>query len=69
MFPHRCIPHDVWLDTAGQLIATAAEQVTRENINLVLAGKYDELKFKVDMEAGKPLFLSAELLKNNQVKH
>lgn len=70
MFPHRYIPHYVWLDTTGQLIATtAAEQITRENINLVLSGKSYELKFKVDIEAGKPLFLNAELLKNNQVKH
>lgn len=70
LFPHRYLPHYVWIDTAGRLIATtAAQQITAQHINLVLADNYKELKFKVDVDGGNPLFLTNELLKNNQVLH
>jgi len=59
-FPHRLLPHYVWLDNDGKVIAiTGAEAITVKNIAAALQGKLPPLMVKEDMEdfdAAKPLF-------------
>lgn len=50
LFPHRVIPHVVWIDGDGDVLATTdTEELTLENIELVLEGGADRLITKVDV--------------------
>jgi thiol-disulfide isomerase/thioredoxin len=62
-FPHRLIPHEVWIDSNGKVIAiTNGEEVNEENILNALSNaglpkmqqKTDQLSF----DAGKPLLVN-----------
>ena len=59
-FPHRFVPHYVWIDQQGKIIATTSQaEVTGENISAVLEGKQIALHTKKDMldfDPHKPLF-------------
>lgn len=69
LFPHQYLPHYVWIDESGTLIATtSAEQVSSENIDKVLSHNKPSLQLKVDLKQGKSLFLKDDLLKGNQLK-
>ncbi|MET0634557.1 MAG: TlpA disulfide reductase family protein [Chitinophagaceae bacterium] len=61
-FPHSYIPHEVWLDTNGVIMAiTDAEEVTALNIKNYLDGRQLSLRSKVDdfnFDETKPLFLN-----------
>jgi|GEM_PF-2408315 Thiol-disulfide isomerase and thioredoxins len=49
LFPHRVIPHVVWVNGKGELLATTdADEVTPENINAVINGSTDQLITKAD---------------------
>ncbi len=48
-FPHKSIPHYVWIDKNRKIIAiTSSEQVNEQNIIDVIAGKKVELAYKND---------------------
>ncbi|WP_276348941.1 TlpA family protein disulfide reductase [Daejeonella sp. JGW-45] len=62
MFPHRSIPHYVWIDPDGKVIAiTDYVEVTAERIKNVIAGNSQQLITKEEMprvvyDPKKPLF-------------
>jgi Thiol-disulfide isomerase and thioredoxins len=58
LFPHRSIPHVVWIDRAGRFIAvTNSDEVNAFNISSVLDQKALTLKNKVDLDPAKQLFI------------
>jgi len=71
LFPHIYIPHYVWLDQTGNVVATTTgDQINVENIDRFLSDdNIGSMRTKVDMDGSKPLFLTNELLKNNELKH
>lgn len=47
LFPHRVLPHEVWVDPMGIVRAiTSAEEVNEENIKLMLGANVTELSLK-----------------------
>ncbi|MFT4152361.1 TlpA family protein disulfide reductase [Parafilimonas sp.] len=49
LFPHTAIPHYVWIDKTGKVIAiTGYEEVTSENIQKILNGNMSQLSLKTD---------------------
>lgn len=49
-FPHRIVPHEVWIDGSGKIIAiTGGEEVTKENILNILSNSNSNLKAKIDI--------------------
>lgn len=71
LFPHIYIPHYVWLDQSGKVVAvTSGEQLTAENIDRFLStANIGNMPVKFDMDTSKPLFVTNELLKNNPLQH
>ncbi|HEY5408371.1 MAG TPA: TlpA disulfide reductase family protein [Ginsengibacter sp.] len=74
LFPHSVIPHYVWIDQNGKVIAiTGAEQLTESNIKSLLNGNHPELPVKQDMDKvideSKPMFtVGNELIQGNETK-
>jgi thiol-disulfide isomerase/thioredoxin len=60
-FPHRSVPHEVWIDGSGKVIAiTSTSEVNKENIQTILSGKELPLHTKKDdltFDSRKPLFI------------
>lgn len=49
LFPHVSLPHNVWVDQNGTVVAiTDADKITPENISLVLAGEPSPVRMKLD---------------------
>ncbi|QNK64830.1 TlpA family protein disulfide reductase [Pedobacter sp. PAMC26386] len=71
LFPHIYLPHYVWLDQTGKVIAaTNADQITSANIDQFLSNdNTGNMRTKVDLDASKPLFIQNDLLQNNELKH
>ncbi|MET4140948.1 TlpA disulfide reductase family protein [Pedobacter sp. UYP1] len=71
LFPHICIPHYVWLDQSGKVAAaTTGDELTVENIDQFLNNdNITNMRLKIDQDISKPLFITNELLKNNELKH
>ena len=63
MFPHRSLPHYVWISPEGKVLAiTSYDQVTTERIKGAIAGKSQQLITKEEMkpvayDPKKPLFI------------
>lgn len=61
-FPHKSIPHEVWIDGSGRIIATTgSDAVTEENIQKVLNGEKVNFSMKLDdihFDPMKPLFVN-----------
>ncbi len=58
-FPHRLLPHYVWIGPDGTVKAiTGAEQVTAENVAALLSSSPVRLEQKTDIDTSKPLLLS-----------
>jgi thiol-disulfide isomerase/thioredoxin len=61
LFPHRLLPHDVWIDTSGKVIAfTEVAAVNRLNVDRALLGKSIIAEEKVDVldyDRHKPLLV------------
>lgn len=55
LFPHIHLPHYVWLDQTGKVVATTiAEQLTAENIDHFLSNdNIGNMRMKVDMDDSK----------------
>jgi hypothetical protein len=61
LFPHRLIPHLVWISKEGMVAAiTSADEVNAANIRRVLDRPSSSFTVKKDLPTGTPLFLSAE---------
>jgi thiol-disulfide isomerase/thioredoxin len=59
-FPHQSVPHEVWIDASGRLIAiTNEKEVNNENIQAVLDGRIPNLLRKDDWAflVSKPLLV------------
>lgn len=71
LFPHIYIPHYVWLDQTGNVVAaTTGDQLDVVNIDRFLScDSIGNMRTKVDVDDSKPLFMTNELLKNNELKH
>jgi len=62
LFPHQVIPHYVWIDKNGKVLAiTSSEEVTADNIRSVIAGGHPAITMKKDQDQGRPLFSSEDL--------
>lgn len=61
-FPYKFLPHYVWIDKYGKVIAmTTQTEVTEENIQMIIAGKDIALhttKDIMDFDYKKPLFVN-----------
>ncbi len=70
LFPHTCIPHCVWIDGAGTILAiTDASEVTAANIEKALSGQRILAQEKIDLNLYKPLFLSDALTAYDTLLH
>jgi len=70
LFPHKGIPHYVWLDGTGKLLATTSgKQVNADNIQKMLSDNKTSLKLKIDLDDSKPMFIDTALLKYNVINH
>ncbi|PVD54115.1 hypothetical protein DC498_01620 [Terrimonas sp.] len=61
-FPHQYLPHEVWLDSNGVVLAiTSSEEVTPDNIKAFLSGERPSLHIKNDLknfDVNKPLYVN-----------
>jgi thiol-disulfide isomerase/thioredoxin len=65
-FVHKLIPHYVWIDANGNVIAfTSADQVTAENVLAVLNKRSVQWTMKKDQDPDQPLFSGNDLPVNN----
>lgn len=71
LFPHFYIPHYVWLDQVGNVVATTTgDQLTVTNIDRFLSDdNIGNMRTKIDVDGSKPLFITNDLLKDNELKH
>ena len=57
-FPHRIIPHYVWITPSGRIAATTdADEITAANINKLLKEASLDLNIKQDLDPKRHLFL------------
>ena len=59
-FPHKSVPHEVWIKDGKVFAITGHEAVTEENINMVLTGEKTslaELKADFEYDSSRPLLL------------
>ncbi len=63
LFPHKLIPHLVWIGKNGIVLAiTDASQFTRDNIDAALGQKDLHTKRKKDADPNRPLYLSEDFI-------
>jgi thiol-disulfide isomerase/thioredoxin len=59
-FPHKSVPHEVWIKDGKVFAITGHEAVTEENIRMVLSGEKTslaELRANFDYDSSRPLLL------------
>lgn len=62
LFPHRVLPHYVWINPQGIVAATSSsEDVTEKNINEMINGKKTAITIKEDIDPSLPLFLRGDV--------
>ncbi|MBL1409013.1 TlpA family protein disulfide reductase [Sphingobacterium faecale] len=62
-FPHRLVPHYVWIDGTGTVVAiTGLDAVNVPNIQRILHSQIPSLNSKVDVDPLMPLFVDKGLL-------
>lgn len=62
-FPHRLVPHYVWIDDTGTVLAiTGLDAVNVSNIQQILHRQTSSLTSKVDVDLSMPLFVDSGLL-------
>ncbi|KAA8480097.1 thiol-disulfide isomerase/thioredoxin [Arcticibacter tournemirensis] len=65
-FPHRLIPHYVWIDRAGVCVGqTSAEELTEEKILSAIEDRKVTLKTKADIDGDRPLFINDQVSIND----
>ncbi|QES88521.1 TlpA family protein disulfide reductase [Rhizosphaericola mali] len=63
IFPHKFVPHLVWIDSNRVVRAiTASRQLTPENIDKILGQHTVDFQQKADIKYTQPLFLSSAIL-------
>ena len=63
LFPHRLIPHYVWIGPDGRVVAvTSGEDFSSAGIAQAIAGKVVGAASKVDRDVERPLFSADELV-------
>lgn len=68
-FPHRIVPHIVWIGPSARLInTTQAEDVTQTNIQTILDNQKTNMTVKMDINTDSPLFLSDHFDENLKLK-
>jgi hypothetical protein len=65
LFPHRSVPHCVWIVDGVVRAITGAEEITTANIDQMLRGVKTDLDQIHDIDVNKPLFLSDYINPNN----
>jgi hypothetical protein len=72
-FPHKFLPHYVWIDHTGKVITTTSQtEVNEENIQAAITGKNISLHTKKDIitfDKSHPLLANSEVVKKNNVLH
>ncbi len=67
-FPHRGIPHCVWIDGRGTVSAiTSSEDLNISSIRDAISSNYADLPVKHDIDARRPLFLSEYYPENSDL--
>lgn len=62
IFPYTSLPHHVWLDADGEVLAiTDGNKATAENIQTALTQGEVQLRYKYDFFADKPLYFGEPL--------
>jgi len=62
LFPHKLIPHYVWINREGKLIAiSSSDAVTAANLQSAYNGEALLFTMKKDQEAARPVFSTADL--------
>ena len=62
LFPHQLLPHYIWIDKNGRVLAiTSSEMVTSANIQSALRGEPLSFAMKKDQDTERPLFLDKDL--------
>jgi len=65
LFPHNAIPHVVWIDKNGMLVAnTYPDALTKENVNAVLHNESVHLHQKEWRSKDKPALIPEEMMNN-----
>lgn len=68
-FPHRLVPHYVWIGHHGLIEAiTSADQITAENVTQVINEVPKTIETKMDLNVDRPLFMD-ERLSADQIQH
>lgn len=68
-FPHKSVPHLVWISKQGRVTAfTSSAQLDKSKLALALAGDFSELTQKVNVDIHKPLF-TTETLPMEKLQH
>ncbi len=63
IFPYQIIPHYAWIDPKGVVAAiTATQDITVDNVNMVLAQKKPIYAFKALMDTDQPIFLNQDIM-------
>lgn len=63
LFPHQVVPHYVWIDPQGRVVATTAtNDVSVDNIAKVLDGEEPDYALKTHIDTDKPLLFASEVL-------
>lgn len=62
LFVHNIVPHYVWLNDAGEVLAfTSADEVTAEHIQKMLKGNAAGITIKKDQDKRRPLFTNPDI--------
>ncbi len=70
LFPHRLIPHYVWIGKSGRVIATtSSENVNATSIRDVLDGVPPSFTLKKDQDTDKPVFSGEDLPASNLLNY
>lgn len=71
LFPHQVVPHYVWIDPQGRVVATTAtNDVSVDNIAKVLEGEEPDYALKTHIDTDKPLLFASEVLpKGAEIQH
>lgn len=64
-FPHRVLPHCVWISADGRVITqSSSREVTAKNVQLALDNNPSSIRKKIDLDPKIPVLLRNDLLSN-----
>lgn len=69
-FPHRLLPHFIWIDQTGTVKAiTSAGEINSENIDRVLSGNSVKIPRKIDLNPELPIFMGVQFSGNELLQY